>query len=465
MVLIAPHLLPKDVDVNYLRPLLVLGFCVAPDRYSGETAEAYAKYAKGKKKDILEAAEKLWKEDKQAVKDYFGIKPVPRGARSANPYDKLSPQKKVRLLEETVLSGDMAKLEEVLAGCKEFEFTARALGLAGRYGSLEMVQRLVEFGADFYYLIDSSMSAKYDLYDSYRGFWGSKTVYHDFEYLLTEDGLDNFNRIGDLRNIRDLLDSDGKERPPIAEPLRADILRWLAGTKQARCDCSKLLWATILEDKPVLMEALLDGGAELKFYDLSDYPDDKLPAVVSRLLEIAQRQNMKMPVSMALLKRLLEDSKLIARLLDEGALPEKLDTTGLLKASLDAKNAGTLALCLERGYLKSNATRDKLIQKSIDEGKTEHTAVLLEYKNRTADFAKERAAEEAKMMKMMKDLTAAPDSVYIMKQFWKYKKRTDGTLCITGYKGTEKDVVVPEKIGKNMVTAIDDCAFSPWVPV
>ena len=34
-------------------------------------------------------------------------------------YQKLSGQRKVTLLEETVLSGDMERLEEVLVGCGE----------------------------------------------------------------------------------------------------------------------------------------------------------------------------------------------------------------------------------------------------------------------------------------------------------------------------------------------------------
>lgn len=459
LTLIAPHLAPKEAARD-LRIPLTLGYCANPERYQGETAVRYAQYAKGNREAVLEAAAKLYKEAKAAVMAYYKITPPPRTPRTGpvNPYEKLSEQKKVLLVEETILSGDMAKLEEVLTGCKEFELTARALGLACRYGSLEMVRRLVKAGFSFDYGMDPYLTAKYNIYTVLRGFYGEKTIYHHFEYLLMEDDLTNEDRIGDLRNIRDQLFTDGKERPPIPEAERLEILRYLSYTRKACCSCPLLLRTAILEGRTAFADLLTEAGEKLQSYDLSDCPDDKLTAAANRMLDIAQRQGDRMPVSLPLLKRVMDDPELTARLLDEGAVPENLNTTELLKSSLDAKNAGTLSLCLERGFLKSKATRDKLIQRSIDEGKPEHTAVLLEYKNRTADFAKERAAEEAKLMK---DLTAAPDSLYVLKKLWRYKKQKDGTLIITGYKGTAMEVTVPEKIGKGQVTAIADRAFSP----
>lgn len=459
LVLTAPHLAPKDIP--NLRLPLALGYCVNPDRYQGEIAERCARYAQSNREAILEAAQKRTKKTKEAVMAYYGIKPAPWKAGPKNPYEMLSERKKVLLLEEAILSGDMEKMEGVLNGCGKFEFTARALGLACRYGSLEMVQRLVKAGATFRYPMDSRLTVKYDLYTVLRGLWGSRTIYHEFWYLLTEDDLTNQDRIGDLRNIRDRLYTDGKERPPIAETERVKILRWLVPKREALdFDCSKLLHTVVAEDKSVFADALLDEGVELTDFSLDGCPEGKEIACISRMLEIAWRQEYKLPVNLPLLKQVMEDTKLVARLLDEGNT-ESLNTTELLKSTLDAKNAGTLALCLERGFLKSKATREKLLEQCTAAGKTEHTAVLLEYINRNTDMAKERAAEEAKMMK---DLTAAPDSVYMMKQFWRYKKQKDGTLMITGYTGTETDVTVPEKIGKAAVTAVGYRAFSPEGP-
>lgn len=48
-----------------------------------------------------------------------------------------------------------------------------------------------------------------------------------------------------------------------------------------------------------------------------------------------------------------------------------------------------------------------------------------------------------------------------LKKLWSFEKNEDGTLCITGYKGKDIDVIVPECIGKNIVTEIACEAFSP----
>lgn len=47
-----------------------------------------------------------------------------------------------------------------------------------------------------------------------------------------------------------------------------------------------------------------------------------------------------------------------------------------------------------------------------------------------------------------------------MKLIWGFKKQEDGTLVITGYKGTDTEIEIPETIGKNTVTAIGIRAFS-----
>lgn len=47
-----------------------------------------------------------------------------------------------------------------------------------------------------------------------------------------------------------------------------------------------------------------------------------------------------------------------------------------------------------------------------------------------------------------------------MKLIWGFKKQEDGTLAITGYKGTDTEIEVPETIGKNTITAIGVRAFS-----
>ena len=129
-----------------------------------------------------------------------------------------------------------------------------------------------------------------------------------------------------------------------------------------------------------------------------------------------------------------------------------------------AENAvSTLAVLAGAGWISQPAKRDALITLATEKNCTEVLAWLLDYKNRTADFAAEAAAEEKKLMR---ELTIDPNSATALKKNWSYKKREDGTLIITSYKGSDTAVTIPAVIGKQKVTAIGENALSAtwWLP-
>ncbi|MBD5081600.1 MAG: leucine-rich repeat domain-containing protein [Ruminococcaceae bacterium] len=131
----------------------------------------------------------------------------------------------------------------------------------------------------------------------------------------------------------------------------------------------------------------------------------------------------------------------------------------LMEYFIDSDRTDLLKVCLDSGWLSQPKKRDELIGYANAKERPECTTLLLDFKNRTADLEKERIKEEKKEQR---SLNAAPDSVTALKELWSFKKREDGTLSITGYKGLRTEVVVPERIGKNIVTAIDDSAFCPF---
>lgn len=98
-----------------------------------------------------------------------------------------------------------------------------------------------------------------------------------------------------------------------------------------------------------------------------------------------------------------------------------------------------------------------MIAYAAGQKRTELLAWLLDFKNRTADFA---AEQEKADKRLMRKLNAAPDSVMALSQLWSYKKTADGTLTITNYKGSATEVTVPEKIGRSIVTAIGKGTFT-----
>lgn len=141
---------------------------------------------------------------------------------------------------------------------------------------------------------------------------------------------------------------------------------------------------------------------------------------------------------------------------------KKMKKKWILRDLVDKDDAECLAMTAQRGWLRLPKQREELIEYSQNKGSTECTAFLLEFKNRTVDLAAEREKAEKKAER---ELNAAPDSVTALKMLWNWKKRENGGgLIITNYKGNSTQIAVPEKIGKETVTALG-MAFSPAAKV
>lgn len=138
---------------------------------------------------------------------------------------------------------------------------------------------------------------------------------------------------------------------------------------------------------------------------------------------------------------------------------KKMRKQMIMRDIIDRNNVELLTICVENGWLKIPRIRDAIITYSAEKNATECTAFLLEYKNKNFDLQAERERAEKRTKR---ELNAGPDSVSEMKKRWSFKKREDGGLIITSYKGTRGAIIVPEKIGKNVVVAIGAGAFCPF---
>ncbi|HBH95295.1 MAG TPA: hypothetical protein DDX91_06045 [Ruminococcaceae bacterium] len=138
----------------------------------------------------------------------------------------------------------------------------------------------------------------------------------------------------------------------------------------------------------------------------------------------------------------------------------KIPKKWVWKRIIDEDKAELAAIAAEHGWLKMPKKRDELIKYATDNNKTECLTFFLDFKNRTADL---KAEQEKAEKKLMRELNANPDSLTELKKLWGFQKREDGTLVITSCKraaGSSTEITVPEKIGKDTVTAIGDYAFS-----
>lgn len=144
---------------------------------------------------------------------------------------------------------------------------------------------------------------------------------------------------------------------------------------------------------------------------------------------------------------------------------KRINKTDEMKRFINKDQVEYLAVFAENGCLKNSATRDKLIQYATENNKTECTAWLLDYKNRTSDPEKERKRAEKKLER---ELNAPPPteeelrekSDKLFKRMFTYEI-ADGEVVITGYKGSAAEVEIPREFEGKPVVAIGEQAFYP----
>ena len=129
--------------------------------------------------------------------------------------------------------------------------------------------------------------------------------------------------------------------------------------------------------------------------------------------------------------------------------------SAVLDIITESNNAEAFSALIElTDFKKINIDElDKYIEKS--RGKTEITAALLDYKNKYYSIKKPDECE-----------FDSYDTVFVLKNYSISDLRkifvlgkTDGGYSINGYKGGDKDVVIPEKAGNKKICSIGEAAF------
>jgi len=448
--------------------LLALAYCQEPEKYEGAYGEIYRKYAFSHEKTLVKKADsmKLTK-----VAEFFAA--AGSGKKKAINYKKLSEQAKVELLEQAIVARDLAKAREVISGCGSFEFTARALGLACLYSTLDMVKLLVENGATFAYTYDSSLKRKYGA--AYSTKYSQYPV--SYSALIAKTDINIYNPI----MFASVHSYQFGELPKITVPgnpgdVRADIAAYLvtvpsACFNAAEAMCCALRWgctelAQRLKDlgtplcvtaKPSLAETAASADRNEYLLCLAALPPEKCLFALKMFAELLGENQI------ILTQKVFEtenspflDAEVI-RFVFTHTDTSKLTKSKLVESATDRDDVSAVEALVGAGVFKNTAQRDKAIRYAMDSKKTQVLAWLMDYKNKTADLAAEAAKKE---QKEMRELMEDPNSVSAMKKIWGYKKLEDGTLQITSYKGSDIHVEIPAKIGKAMVTVIGEEAFS-----
>lgn len=415
-------------------------------------------------------------------------------------YENISQKDKCAVLQHAVFTKSPKELSALYRQLGQIQSSARALGLACRFRGLEHVRALVESGANFIYVRPEGAGGYDQLHywlsplemgDVLRhaGYVDTRDTCFTNRHWLPPSKMDDmleqawYNRVRDACHT-DVAEDGAKRFNVLPVEQRTEIVKYLYENREKVClDVEELLFYAIMSGSRQITKVLKEYGVSFskqriirltedgrsnewwEFCHMSEHLGDEeyleVIGSIAREME-GSRLYYTDSVYCANYNTYRKQYRLYKPEFFEFILEhfnqKKMNKTKLMKGAVDQDSVACLEICVRNGWLETPRKRDEMIKYASDCEKTECAAWLLEYKNRTADFAAEREKAEKKMMR---GLNAKPDSVSELKKIWGYERREDGTIVITRYKGKRTEIDVPEKIGGSVVMGIGGWAFSP----
>lgn len=390
---------------------------------------------------------------------------------------ELTQEEKAARLQQAVINSPVEEISKLYDELGAVEMSAPALGLACRFRGLAMVETLVGKGATFDFPSTKKIEETYDCYigQKHKNY---RTNYSMYLLRAFGEELKIFCLHG-MTMEQSAKREDGESLPFLSDEERAAVLKYLMENREKTAfRPEELLFYAIYFRDTVLVKELkkqnvkisdirikiiTDGATAMNGYwfeyvvlteRLAD--EDYLAVMQQLAAELDGKPFHYTAHIYEITKRRFRDFKVVEFFFSHFK-KDKINQRDIMRDLIEEGILEAMPLVEAEGWLALPRKRDEMIAYASEKSQTEILAWLLEYKNRTADFAAEQEKAEKKMMR---ELNMAPDSVAALKKIWNYRKGEDGTLVITNYKGSEIHVTVPEKIGKNTVTAIGNGAFA-----
>ncbi len=391
---------------------------------------------------------------------------------------ELTQEEKAALLQRAVINSSVEELTKIYGELGFVEMSAPALGLACRFRGLDVVKCLVKEGASFDFPSTEEVEETYHCYaGTKKGDY--RTNYS--VYLLKAFGKRPSIPLYCLTGMvmeQQMAREDGSLLTFLPDGERADVLKYLLDNREKIAfHPEELLYYAIFYRDTVLVNELkrqqvripekrvaviADGAfSPNRYWD--EYIDLTRQLTGGDYLEGMQQLALELDGKLFRYTEGIFDATkkqfcggMIFAFFLAHFNQEKMNKSAIMRGLIDVEAAEAFQVVEREGWLAAPRKRDEMIAYASEKGKTEILAWLLDYKNRTADFAAEQKKADRKLMQ---ELNCAPDSVLALKKLWSYQKQEDGTLLITNYKGTGVEVTVPEKIGRSVVTAVGS-AFS-----
>ncbi len=394
---------------------------------------------------------------------------------------ELAQEERAAQLQRAVINGTVQEIVEVYDALGYVEMSAPALGLACRFRGLEVVKVLVEKGATFDFPSTEEIEIKYhchigEKHAQYRENY--RTNYALYFLKCYRGGVKGARCLQGMKFFKNQKRDDGTLLPFLADSARSPVLDYLLlNQKKLAFQPEELLFYAIFARDDFLYEELkkrriclapkrihamtegtLADGYWFEFGTLTGKLADRdFVSVMQRLsTELDGKPFRFTEKTFDSIQNRFHDISIFEFFL-EHFRREKMQPAKIMRCVIDRNLVEAMPLIEREGWLGTPRKREEMIAYAAEQERTELLAWLLDFKNRTADFA---AEQEKADKKLMRKLNAAPDSVMALSQLWSYKKTADGTITITNYKGSATEVTVPEKIGKSIVTAIGKGTFT-----
>jgi hypothetical protein len=391
---------------------------------------------------------------------------------------ELTQEEKAALLQRAVINSSVEELTKIYGELGFVEMSAPALGLACRFRGLDVVKCLVKEGASFDFPSTEEVEETYHCYaGTKKGDYRTNYSVYLLKAFGKRPSLPLYCLTGMVME-QQMAREDGSLLTFLPDGERADVLKYLLDNREKIAfHPEELLYYAIFYRDTVLVNELkrqqvripekrvaviADGAfSPNRYWD--EYIDLTRQLTGGDYLEVMQQLALELDGKLfRYTEGILDATKkqfcgeMIFAFFLAHFNQEKMNKSAIMRGLIDVEAAEAFQVVECEGWLAAPRKRDEMIAYASEKGKTEILAWLLDYKNRTADFA---AEQEKADRKLMQELNCAPDSVLALKKLWSYQKQEDGTLLITNYKGTGVEVTVPERIGRSVVTTVGS-AFS-----
>lgn len=393
---------------------------------------------------------------------------------------ELAQEEKAARLQQAVLNCSAEEIGTIYDELGAIEMSAPALGLACRFRGLDIVKTLVEKGATFDFPSTEKIEEQYHCYIG-KKYGNYRTNYAMYLLKIFGQNLEHLKIfcIKGMKMERTASTEEGTSLPFLPDKERVAVLKYLLEQREKTAFQPEelLFYAIYFKDTAIVKELkahniklskirvqkLTEGAIAMDAYwyeyillteRLAD--EDYLDIMQQILAEFDGKPFHFTENIYEITKKRFQDLKVFTFFL-ANFKREKMNKIEIIRDFVKQNQLDALPIIEREGWLNNIKRRDEIIEYATENNNTEMLAWILDFKNRTANFA---AEQERADKKLMRELNAAPDSVTALKKIWGYKKEENGTLTITNYKGTELEVTVPDKIGKNTVAAIGKHAFS-----